>query len=54
MTRFEEPMINVVKFATPDVITTSGGYVDEIDVASVFGYNDVKDTYNKEYDPFKM
>lgn len=55
MTRFDEPMINIVKFATPDVITTSGGgYIDDVDVATKGGYNDMKDIYGLDYDPFKL
>lgn len=43
MIRFEEPEIKVVKFATPDVITTSGGYGDSYTEQGVvdFGYNAV-------------
>lgn len=53
MTRFEEPMIKVVSFATPDVITTS---LDDVDVQSKGGYNDMKDTFTFEggNDPFAI
>lgn len=54
MTRFEEPMIKVVSFATPDVITTSGGYIDDVDVNSTGGYGDMKDKIDLDYDPFKL
>lgn len=51
MTKFEEPIIKVVRFATPDVLTLSSG-LDDTDVLSGGGYGDMKDSYNIEGDPF--
>ncbi len=46
MTKFEEPMIKVVRFATPEILTISIGFgLDDTDVPSAPGYNDSKDTY---------
>lgn len=39
MTKFEEPILKIVKFSTPDVITTSGnvGFNEALDEFTVSG-----------------
>lgn len=41
MKRFEEPEIKVVSFVTPDVITTSVGYIDENETIFEWKHNSV-------------
>lgn len=56
MTKFEKPMIKVVRFATPEILTISLGFgLDDTDVPSSGGYNDSKDTYgDSSYNPFAV
>lgn len=43
MKKFEEPKFNVITFASPDVITTSGGEILE---PNKDGYTNNNDEYN--------